>query len=385
MTHAAARHFGLDWLRIAAFGLLIAYHVAMVFAPWPWVVKWPQTYEALVVPMALLTPWRLPLLFAVSGFASRRLLDRSPSLEQFVRERSMRLLVPLAFGMLVLLPPELWVRAKLAGDPMSLPRYWLSEYWDPSPAYGIAFPAWEHLWFVVYLWTYTMLLGALVAWRGAAPVQALAERVASGGRMLWLPIALLGTAKLALMFVVPETHGLTRDWSGHAEYVPFYLFGFALGGSAPLWRSIRERAAMALPLAMAAGSVVAAMELAFPGAQQPPHLLAALERLAQVAMAWAMLIVLLAAADRWLNRDHRWRARLAEAVFPAYLIHHPVLVVSAWLLRPSGLPAPLAFAVLLAIVAAACAGFYLLARQTPWLAPLAGLSRPRGPRMARVA
>ena len=34
-----ARHYGLDWLRVAAFALLIVYHVAMVFAPWNWVIK----------------------------------------------------------------------------------------------------------------------------------------------------------------------------------------------------------------------------------------------------------------------------------------------------------------------------------------------------------
>ena len=38
------RHFGLDWLRIGAFGLLILYHVGMVFAPWDWVVKSAVTY-----------------------------------------------------------------------------------------------------------------------------------------------------------------------------------------------------------------------------------------------------------------------------------------------------------------------------------------------------
>ncbi|MGJ3628928.1 hypothetical protein AB5I41_22475 [Sphingomonas sp. MMS24-JH45] len=73
------RHHGIDWLRIGAFGLLIVYHVAMVFSPWSWVVKWPETYPALVAPMALLTPWWLPLLFVVSGFATRHLLAGSDS------------------------------------------------------------------------------------------------------------------------------------------------------------------------------------------------------------------------------------------------------------------------------------------------------------------
>ncbi|PCD04530.1 hypothetical protein COC42_09815 [Sphingomonas spermidinifaciens] len=63
----SGRHYGLDWLRIAAFGLLILYHIGMVFAPWHWVIDTDRSYPELIPPMALLTPWRLSLLFAVSG------------------------------------------------------------------------------------------------------------------------------------------------------------------------------------------------------------------------------------------------------------------------------------------------------------------------------
>ena len=48
-------------LAVAAFGLLIVYHVAMVFAPWAWVIHTPRSYPALIAPMALLTqarPWQ---------------------------------------------------------------------------------------------------------------------------------------------------------------------------------------------------------------------------------------------------------------------------------------------------------------------------------------
>ena len=100
------RHYGLDWLRIAAFGLLIFYHIAMVFSPGTWVIKTPHSYPELIVPMALLTPWRLPLLFAVSGYASRKLFERSGGVRGFARSRALRLLIPLAFGMAVIVPPQ---------------------------------------------------------------------------------------------------------------------------------------------------------------------------------------------------------------------------------------------------------------------------------------
>ncbi|WP_162139988.1 acyltransferase family protein [Sphingomonas sp. Mn802worker] len=385
--HLSGRHYGLDWLRIGAFALLILYHATLVFVPGHWVIKWPETNPALVVPLAFLTPWRLPLLFAVSGFATRRLMMRSRSLHDFARGRSKRLLLPLGFGLLVLLVPELWVRAKLAGDPLSLPRYWLHEYWLPDPRYGLGFPAWEHLWFVQYLWVYTMLLTLLVAARGSGWVQERIEAATAGARILWVPIALLAAARLSLMFVVPEQHGLFTDWSGHVQYVSFLLFGFALGESPLLWQRIGAHWRGGVPFAAACGCMVAWVEQAYPGSAVPSHLIAAAGRAAQVAMSWSMLLILLHAADRWMNRDARWRATLAEGVFPAYLIHHPVIVVTTWAILPLGLPASAGFAVVLTTTIAACVGFYLLARVVPVLRPFAGLGvlPPAPSRMAVAA
>ena len=121
------RHYGLDWLRIAAFGLLIFYHIGMVFAPWAWVIHTAHSYQALIVPMAAVTPWRLPLLFAVSGYASRKLFDKSGGAAPFARSRAARLLVPLAFGMVVLVPIEMWVLVMEHGYPSGLLHFWTSD------------------------------------------------------------------------------------------------------------------------------------------------------------------------------------------------------------------------------------------------------------------
>lgn len=368
----SARHYGMDWLRIAAFALLIVYHVAMVFGPDHWVVKWPERVPALLVPMALLTPWRLPLLFAVSGFATRRLLAREGAAGAFVRARNARLLAPLAFGLLVLVPPQGWVRACQRGYEGSLAAFWLLDAWQPE-----TIPAWEHLWFVAYLWTYTMALAALVRWRGAGALDGAAAWLSHERRLLWTPLAALVAAKLLLMFVVPERRGVTTDWNGHAEYLPLFLFGFALGGDAgPLWRAIARLWRPAAGIAIVAGVVETAIEYTHPDGARIGHAAMALDRANQIAMAWTMALLLLGAADRWLNRDHRWRRTLGEAVFPAYLVHQPVIVLVAWAILPLGLGAAAAFAILLASAAAACVVTYLAARRVAWLGPLLGLNPP---------
>ncbi|HSX55060.1 MAG TPA: acyltransferase, partial [Sphingomonas sp.] len=64
------RHYGMDWLRVGAFGLLILYHIGMVFVPWGYHAKTAAPAEWVTVPMLFTSPWRLTLLFLVSGYAS---------------------------------------------------------------------------------------------------------------------------------------------------------------------------------------------------------------------------------------------------------------------------------------------------------------------------
>jgi hypothetical protein len=375
------RHYGMDWLRIAAFGLLIVYHVAMVFAPWAWVIHTPRSYPELIAPMALLTPWRLPLLFAVSGYASRKLFDRAGGALPFARSRAARLLVPLAFGMFAIVPVEMWVRVMETGYPHGYLHFWAIDYWRAGDFYGREFPSWEHLWFVAYLAVYTLLLAAAIAWRGAA-IFALLDRVADwlmhAARLLWVPIAALATLRLALLFVVPEQQGLASDWNGHGQYASIFLFGFALAGAPQLWPAIARLWKAALALAAVSGAIVVAIELTYPGTAIPPHALMALDRAARVAMAWSMILALFHIAETWWNRDHAWRKPLAEAVFPFYIVHHPAIVLIAWYTLPLGFGPIAEFALLLGGTAAVCIAVYAIGRRIHWLRPLIGL-RPLAP------
>ncbi len=55
--------------------------------------------------MLLLNPWRLTLLFIISGCATRFMLDKMKT-GAFLRSRAMRLMVPLVFCVLVIVPPQ---------------------------------------------------------------------------------------------------------------------------------------------------------------------------------------------------------------------------------------------------------------------------------------
>src|SRR5690348_17222489 len=90
---APERRVDLDWVRIGAFGLLILYHVGMFYVPWNWHIKSVHPITALEPLMLALNPWRLALLFLISGVATRFMLRKS-AVGGLLRARSLRLLIP---------------------------------------------------------------------------------------------------------------------------------------------------------------------------------------------------------------------------------------------------------------------------------------------------
>ena len=165
------REYGLDALRVFAFLILILYHTGMGFVSWDWHVKSPFASETIEPLMMLSSPWRLSLLFLVSGAATAFLLERSqrPG-ERFLGPRSWRLLVPLIFGMLVIVPPQSYYEVLDSGYPGGYHDGYLA-FWGRYLSGDDTFcdadgcldvPTWNHLWFVAYLWVYTMALGLVV-------------------------------------------------------------------------------------------------------------------------------------------------------------------------------------------------------------------------------
>src|SRR5258708_31692514 len=77
----------------------------MLYVSWGFHIKSAHRITALEPLMLVLNPWRLALLFLVSGAATRFML-RKYAIGPLLRSRSSRLLIPLIFGMLVIVPPQ---------------------------------------------------------------------------------------------------------------------------------------------------------------------------------------------------------------------------------------------------------------------------------------
>lgn len=371
-TNLAERRYDLDWLRIGAFALLILYHVGMVFVPWDFHIKTAHPSSAVEAPMLLLNAWRLSLLFLISGAASRFLLAKSAG--GFAGSRSKRLLLPLLFGVAVVVPPQAWVDVTLNhGYAAGFLHFWSTDYWRFEKSLGVIVPTYNHLWFVVYLWVYTMLLaggGALLRGRS---LQAGFDRLFGSWRLVALPVLWFAAYRVLLADVLPETHALIDDWGMHLVYGSAFVFGFGLAGTRTLWAQVAQVWRPAAVAALASWAVLAWVN-DLPGeiddlgwAALPAF------RFLRAVQGWSAILALLGLAQRYWNRDHPWRATLNEAVFPAYIAHQTIIIVVEYWLRPAGLGGWAEFAVLVTATAVGSAAFYLAAREIRWLRPFAGL------------
>ena len=111
--------------------------------------------------MNLLNPWRLALLFFISGVAFRYLHDKAGALK-FAVERTGRLLPVIVFGMIVVVMPQTYFQLREMGEiEPGILAFWPHYITDWEIA-GIAVPTWNHLWYVVYLFVYALLLAPVM-------------------------------------------------------------------------------------------------------------------------------------------------------------------------------------------------------------------------------
>lgn len=381
------RRHDLDWVRVAAFFLLVLYHTGMYYVTWDWHVKSPYASEALEPFMLFSSPWRLSLLFLVSGTATAFLFAKSAATgKRFLGPRSWRLLVPLVFGMLVIVTPQSYyqvVEQLPGGYHDGYLAFW-ERYLRFDPGFCVKdeclkVPTWNHLWFVAYLWVYT-----LVAWiglrafpRAVEAAGAWCERHLVGiGLLLW-PSLWLALARLGLLDKFEQTHALVDDWYNHAQYLPLFLLGIVVARREAVWDALHRQRRIALALA-AAGYAFIVWYFYGSGysddtGHAPPWQLRDVQRAVWAVFQWTAIAAILGFARGWVVRETPALRYLREAVFPVYILHQTVIVVLAHNAQPLGLqPAVEGPLLVLATFALCFLGFEVI-RRVRWLRPLFGL------------
>jgi hypothetical protein len=375
------RRVDLDWVRIGAFGLLIFYHVGMLYVSWGFHIKSVHRIPALEPLMLVLNPWRLALLFLVSGAATRFMWARC-AIGPLLASRSIRLLIPLIFGMLVIVPPQAYDQiVESLGYPAGFldfyTRHYLgfagAQFCRPGPC--IVLPTWNHLWFVVYLWVYTMALGGvlLVAPAFTGWIERMLRYALSGPLLLIVPSLTLALYRAVLLPSFPQTHALFGDWYAHALYATVFLLGFVLARTETFWDSIERQRWWALSLAVTLFAFFLLFRWNREAGTQASLWLRLYGACLYGSYQWLCIVAVLGFARRWLTADSPARRYLTDAVFPYYIVHQTAIIMIAHALHGRDLPAWQEAAVVIAGTFATCALTYEVVRRVVLLRPLFGL------------
>ncbi len=384
------RRHDLDWVRVFAFSLLVLYHVGMYYVTWDWHVNSAHTSRALEPFMMLSSPWRLSLLFLVSGAATAFLLGKvrreaaaNGSRARFLGPRSWRLLVPLVFGMLMVVPPQAYYELLDSNYPGGYHDGYLA-FWGRYLAADDSFcdndgclrvPTWNHLWFVAYLWVYTVVVWLLARFAPKVMESAgrhLASSLTSGVGILAWPILFFAIARITLIGSFGSTHALVDDWYNHAQYFGIFLLGFLIARSDGVWDALLRVRWPAFVLWLASWAGIVAYFSAFADAQPPQSLRMAM-RCVWGLNQWCAIAAILGFARRINPGDSPALRYLSQAIFPVYILHQTVIVVLAYNAKPLGLPISIEGPLLVVATFGLCFAGYEVIRRIRPLRPLFGL------------
>lgn len=347
----------VDWMRALLVLGLTLFHSARVFDLLPFYVKNEQQSLAFMVLVGFVSQWGMPLFFVIAGIAAWHSLEKRKTCG-FVWDRFRRLIVPLVFGLAVVVPPQHYYG--LRTNPDYSESYWqfypkffrvvltpnFPEFIRADPAVGLFGLA--HLWFLYYLFVFSMLSLPLFAYlrraRGRRLVSRLAEVCQKPGAIFLL----------AIPAIVVETFVLTEEttgWNRYA-YIPFLVCGFLFAADHRFeqalgkYRNVGVIAGTVTVLGFFAMSALTYLSHIDPSRGYGWESL--LWRLLKSCSAFLWITAILGSVQRFKERklhdgaamgDRGYsdggrlrdaRSYINEAVMPFYIIHQTVIVVIAF-------------------------------------------------------
>jgi len=333
------RRYDIDWLRTLAFILLIFYHVAMFYVQdWGWHVKSAYQSEFLQNIMLLVNQWRMPLIFLVSG-AALALVEHKISAWRLFKLRTVRVFIPLVIGMYLIVPPQLYYQLiqnnGFAGNYLEFFNFYIDINTNKYPEQQhapIGLITWNHLWYLPYLFSYTLIYILLkpvlnkINWLKFATIT-------SPWVIFILPVSLYMIYGMFLEPHFPTTHALIGDWYNHANSFTSFMFGFIMAKSPSIWQIIIQKHKFWLGLAILSYCLVLVrfnrglgFDVSYADASTFSQIFIQFIWRAN-SVLWLLAIISFSGA--YLNKKNRLLTYMNEAVLPWYILHQTVIIVMA--------------------------------------------------------
>ncbi len=321
------RRVELDWLRLGTILAVFTFHTARFFDPEGWHVKNAVLHGWLVGPERFFIVWAMPLLFVISGGAVTLSL-RSRSVARYLRERVLRVLVPLAVGIFTHVMWQVYLERVSHGQFEGSFLQFVPHYFDGLYGLGGNF-AWMglHLWYLMLLFVFSLVLLPLFLWLRTGPGQRLVDR--AGAFMARPGAVLLLAIPIGLALALPDP---TTLWGGQffggwnaCAYACFFAFGFLLVSSDRAYEGLIQQW---LPATVVAGALGLSVGIAWGGSDPAPGSVRAFALLGGMGVVgWSAVVAILGGGIAgWRGTGGAFLARASEVVLPFYILHQTVIL-----------------------------------------------------------
>ena len=376
------RRYDLDWLRVIVFGFLILFHTGMYYvANWGWHAKSVYQSQFLENIMLIVEPWRMPVLWLIAGIAIRFILAKV-SVWRFVALRSLRLLLPLLFGVLVVVPPQLYVEMSYNGD-LNM-NYWqfLGEFFssDSKVFDNYTSGIWphidvNHLWFIRSLWTYSLGLLLLTPLLNHKLIIRAVNWLFKCHGVFAIVLATLP------IFVIQISHE-----SGQARYplgFTLMVYGYLIGWNSLFWQKLAENTK---PIVIAAVTCFVGLICFYnlvwieviKGQEVSNQLIQLAGMFNYSLMRTLGVLTVFALAYKCLNFNSSKLHYFNDAVYPFYILHQSFILVIGFNLSKLDLGPTVEPVLLLIFTIMSCFLAYEVIHRTDILRPLFGLKMSVG-------
>jgi peptidoglycan/LPS O-acetylase OafA/YrhL len=328
----------LDWLRVIAVGLLMLFHIGMVYVPdWSFHFKHEASSERLKNLLLFISPWRMGLLWFISGVALRFMWNKHRDW-QLILTRSIQLLLPLLIGILLVIPPQLYIEMTQAGKmpldfgPFLLALYFDSQHYFDDYQSGV-WPHFDvnHIWFLRSLWQFSVMI-LLTAPLLTSKLGLKVTHFLSRHLKIQLGISILSVTLIETLLEgeqIREIYGLY-----------FLLFGFMLGSHPLFWQQLKKSWT---PMLLFALISLILLQGAFEFIWQSDSLQNNTSAVAIGLLIYTLaktlpVFAVVAIASRFLSEKSAIISQLNPWVFPIYILHQTIIIVVAYSLVRYQLP-----------------------------------------------
>jgi glucan biosynthesis protein C len=320
----STRKYELDWLRVALIFLVFLHHVCMPFNGDSWHIMNKETSKTLDDFMYFLELWRLPFLFFISGVGCI-LATRNRSVSSFLKERHLKLLVPMIFGAFFIVPPQVYFQY--------IEKF--SSYFDLYPEMFFKFEL-NHLWFLKHLFVYSLIASMFIFCLKRNYFKTILIRLI---QLVNKPYGLISLSlfliisQLILKPYFPSGSSDLFNLSKTAYYFFFFFMGMILSSSEHIWSTISTYKSFNLIVFIC--SKLLFLFLFYLPWKDVYHIISKdvllfIWNVNVLIVSWSFIITIIGYSSSLLNKNHRWLPKLNEAIYPFYILHQTVIVICAF-------------------------------------------------------